>query len=250
MHVRSGTMIIRWMKISLALVLSLIFTISLTKLVLSVWENFNFGTSERYDVEVWLEQNQLHQYKETFRRRGEYHTRRCFPIFSIYLSNSICRVCTVHTLGRLRLTYICRNDKRIYTSLHGKCSAVYTYLENAHIPYSLLSSRYTISNRVYCFRSRPSIQWCGCDIEYMHGMVHNTVGWLCIYRHTKPPVFVPWQRKKSVLSIRNYCFHINWSFVVHYDSTVATRRLCRFTLYCRSMVLIFDAILGTFLAIV
>lgn len=68
-------MIIRWMKISLALVLSLIFTISLTKLVISVWENFNFGTSERYDVEVWLEQNQLHQYKETFRRRGEYRRR-------------------------------------------------------------------------------------------------------------------------------------------------------------------------------
>lgn len=69
--VGESNMIIRWMKISLALVLSLILTISLTKLVISVWENFNFGTGERYNVEVWLEQNQLHQYKDTFRKRGK-----------------------------------------------------------------------------------------------------------------------------------------------------------------------------------
>lgn len=76
--VGESNMIIRWMKISLALVLSLILTISLTKLVISVWENFNFGTGERYNVEVWLEQNQLHQYKDTFRKRGKCP---CPPIY-------------------------------------------------------------------------------------------------------------------------------------------------------------------------
>lgn len=64
-------MIIRWMKISVALLLSLILTISLTKLVICLWENFHFVNAERFDVELWLEQNQLDQYKETFRKRGK-----------------------------------------------------------------------------------------------------------------------------------------------------------------------------------
>lgn len=85
-------MIIRWLKISAALFLTLILSVSLTKLIICVWENFQFSQGdERFDVEAWLEQNRLHQYKEEFRKRG-----KCFgriicqkPIFGCF-SQGLC----------------------------------------------------------------------------------------------------------------------------------------------------------------
>lgn len=54
-----------------ALMFSLIVTLSIMKLMISIWTHINFGASERLDVELWLEQNHLDQYKETFRKRGK-----------------------------------------------------------------------------------------------------------------------------------------------------------------------------------
>lgn len=66
-------MIIRWLKISAALFLTLILSVSLTKLIICVWENFHFSYGdERFNVELWLEQNRLSQHKDIFRKRGEY----------------------------------------------------------------------------------------------------------------------------------------------------------------------------------
>lgn len=64
-------MIIRWLKISAALFLTLILSVSLTKLIICVWENFQFSCDERFDVEIWLEQNRLGQHKEAFKKRGK-----------------------------------------------------------------------------------------------------------------------------------------------------------------------------------
>lgn len=65
-------MIIRWLKISAALFLTLILSVSLTKLIICVWENFQFSqVDEQINVEAWLEQNRLQQYKEEFRKRGK-----------------------------------------------------------------------------------------------------------------------------------------------------------------------------------
>lgn len=66
-------MIIRWLKISAALFLTLILSVSLTKLIICVWENFQFSYGdEHFDVQLWLEQNRLSQHKEAFRKRGKY----------------------------------------------------------------------------------------------------------------------------------------------------------------------------------
>lgn len=66
-------MIIRWLKISAAVFLTLILSVSLTKLIICVWENFQFshGADERFNVEAWLEQNRLEHHKEVFRKRGK-----------------------------------------------------------------------------------------------------------------------------------------------------------------------------------
>lgn len=66
-------MIIRWLKISAALFLTLILSVSLSKLIICVWENFQFSYGdERFEVEAWLEQNRFEQHKEAFRKRGKY----------------------------------------------------------------------------------------------------------------------------------------------------------------------------------
>lgn len=66
-------MIIRWLKISAALFLTLILSVSLTKLIICVWENFQFPHGDEHlHVEAWLERNRLQQYKEEFRKRGEH----------------------------------------------------------------------------------------------------------------------------------------------------------------------------------
>lgn len=67
-------MIIRWLKISAAIFLTLILSVSLTKLIVCVWENFQLadGEPDRIDVDSWLEQNRFDQYKSEFRKRGRY----------------------------------------------------------------------------------------------------------------------------------------------------------------------------------
>lgn len=65
-------MIICWLKISAAFFLTLILSVSLTKLIVCIWDNFYFTDGdERFDVEAWLEQNRLQQHKEEFRKRGK-----------------------------------------------------------------------------------------------------------------------------------------------------------------------------------
>lgn len=75
-------MIIRWLKISAAFFLTLILSVSLTKLIICVWDNFQFSYGderfERFDVEAWLEQNRFGQHKEAFRKRG-----KCTFFFSL-----------------------------------------------------------------------------------------------------------------------------------------------------------------------
>lgn len=66
-------MFFRWIKLLVALMFSLIVTLSIMKLMISIWTHINFGASERLDVDLWLEQNHLDQYKETFRKRGKSH---------------------------------------------------------------------------------------------------------------------------------------------------------------------------------
>lgn len=89
-------MIVRCVKILLAVVLSLTFTISLAKLVLYVWSEWFIENSADYEilhgypplrhgadgsrsgslVDEWLEQNQLGKYRQLFRDRGEFSCSR------------------------------------------------------------------------------------------------------------------------------------------------------------------------------
>lgn len=73
-------MIIRWLKISAAIFLTLILSVSLTKLIVCIWENFQLadGEPDRIDVDAWLEQNRLDQYKGEFRKRGNQSTMTFF----------------------------------------------------------------------------------------------------------------------------------------------------------------------------
>lgn len=62
---------IRWLKISAAFFLTLILSVSLSKLIITVWENFHFSYGdERFEVEAWLEENRFD--KEAFRKRGKF----------------------------------------------------------------------------------------------------------------------------------------------------------------------------------
>lgn len=65
-------MILRCIKITLAIVLSLMFTISLAKLVICLWEKIEYLNSGRLDVNQWLEQNQLQQYENLFKENGKF----------------------------------------------------------------------------------------------------------------------------------------------------------------------------------
>lgn len=65
-------MIIRWLKISAAIFLTLILSVSLTKLIICVWDNVQFfSNDEHFNVEEWLQQNRLEQHKEVLRKRGK-----------------------------------------------------------------------------------------------------------------------------------------------------------------------------------
>ncbi|CAD6999984.1 unnamed protein product [Ceratitis capitata] len=67
----------RLMKLLVALVLTLMFTISLLKLVLLFWSTYPTWLyaditppDEPTTVDEWLEQQQLAQYKQLFREKG------------------------------------------------------------------------------------------------------------------------------------------------------------------------------------
>lgn len=69
-------MFLRCFKILLAVLLSLMFTISLMKLVFVLWENFfilsNDLESEKFNVNIWLDENNLSQYKNLFKEKGKF----------------------------------------------------------------------------------------------------------------------------------------------------------------------------------
>lgn len=64
-------MISRCVKILVAILLSLMFTISLANLTLCLWENFDLAERGRPDVNLWLDQNELGNYKELFIAHGK-----------------------------------------------------------------------------------------------------------------------------------------------------------------------------------
>lgn len=89
-------MIIRWLKISAAIFLTLILSVSLTKLIVCIWENFqladSIGEPDRIDVDAWLQQNRLDQYKNEFRKRGNVYAQE----YSLQFFINSCRVlCSV-----------------------------------------------------------------------------------------------------------------------------------------------------------
>ncbi|XP_050076858.1 apoptosis-resistant E3 ubiquitin protein ligase 1 isoform X4 [Anopheles maculipalpis] len=67
-------MLVRCIKILVAVVLSLTFTISLSKLVLCIWNGWFNADAADYEtptiVDEWLDHNQLGKYKQLFRDRG------------------------------------------------------------------------------------------------------------------------------------------------------------------------------------
>lgn len=58
----------RGLKLVLAIILSLTLTFSLVKSVLYIWNEFGYIQS---DVDIWLSQNDLGQYREVFRTKGK-----------------------------------------------------------------------------------------------------------------------------------------------------------------------------------
>lgn len=60
----------RALKLVLAIILSLTLTFSLVKSVLYIWNEFGFIQS---DVDIWLAQNDLGNYKEIFRTKGKFN---------------------------------------------------------------------------------------------------------------------------------------------------------------------------------
>lgn len=61
-------------KLLVAIILSLMFTVSLVNLTLCLWQNFDLAQTGRLEVNLWLSQNELSQYKEAFELHGECET--------------------------------------------------------------------------------------------------------------------------------------------------------------------------------
>lgn len=63
-------------KLMIAIALSLMFTISLAKLILCIWNNNSLWDPEfgerRIDVEEWLDSSGLGEYKDLFHEKGEW----------------------------------------------------------------------------------------------------------------------------------------------------------------------------------
>lgn len=64
-------MIVRFVKILVAIILSFMFTLSLAKLVICLWDNLDVSNSGRLDVDNWLDQNDLGKYKRQFLQMGK-----------------------------------------------------------------------------------------------------------------------------------------------------------------------------------
>lgn len=74
-----SSMLLRLVKILVAIFLSLMFTISLLKLVICVYNEYvneddlgSFSGSSNTEVDEWLEENDLGEYKKLFRDNGEF----------------------------------------------------------------------------------------------------------------------------------------------------------------------------------
>lgn len=101
-------MIIRWLKISAAIFLTLILSVSLTKLIVCIWENFqladSIGEPDRIDVDAWLQQNRLDQYKNEFRKRGNVYAQE----YSLQFFLNSCRVlCSVENTFCVQINHWC-----------------------------------------------------------------------------------------------------------------------------------------------
>lgn len=63
-------MLLRLMKVIVAVVLSLMFTVSLVKIVLLIWNEYHHVSFDDGNVDRWLEENNLTIYKNLFREKG------------------------------------------------------------------------------------------------------------------------------------------------------------------------------------
>lgn len=74
---------LRCLKVLLAVFLSLMFTVSLAKLVLCLWSTLY--VSDKSEADEWLEENTLGQYKQIFREQGRiyYNLNNIFYIESL-----------------------------------------------------------------------------------------------------------------------------------------------------------------------
>lgn len=66
-------LLMHFVKIFTAITLSLMFTIPLLKFVIFVWNIYsNHSSSFDLDVDIWLHENNLTQYKELFIKKGKW----------------------------------------------------------------------------------------------------------------------------------------------------------------------------------
>lgn len=89
---KAKIMLLRYVKIAAAIILSLIFTVSLGRLVVSLWNQLNWThwpRHEWHEVELWLQENQLDEYKELFREKGDVQQ---FDLFVSEDTKSACRI--------------------------------------------------------------------------------------------------------------------------------------------------------------
>lgn len=63
-------MFLRIAKILVAIFLSLVFTVTLLKLVLCIHDEYYNEQNSDIAVDTWLEQNNLEKYKELFKEKG------------------------------------------------------------------------------------------------------------------------------------------------------------------------------------
>ncbi|XP_055858941.1 apoptosis-resistant E3 ubiquitin protein ligase 1 isoform X2 [Episyrphus balteatus] len=63
-------MLLRLMKVIVAVVLSLMFTVSLVKIVLLIWNDYHVSFDDDGNVDLWLDENNLTIYKSLFREKG------------------------------------------------------------------------------------------------------------------------------------------------------------------------------------
>lgn len=80
----------RGLKLVLAIILSLTLTFSLVKSVLYIWNEFGFIQS---DVDIWLTQNDLGNYKEIFRTNGKFEKLKMNSL-KFLIAKNLCYIAT------------------------------------------------------------------------------------------------------------------------------------------------------------